>query len=379
MFVKIRNEHVALGKKVYIFGASRLGRKLLEKLQSQNICVEAFLDNDRFKQLQRMQGVRVIAPDALQYEDKNSTAVIIASFNRHKEMREQIERYISSDNIYGIENMYMKYNESYERMMLPSCQKPEVSIILTVYNQWDYTYNCLTSFLKTKTDVPYEWIVGDNKSDDMTKEMEQTVSGAQVIHREENIGYLKNVNATAEMAKSKYILIMQNDTYFIQDYWLDRLVQYMEENPECGAAAPYMCGYDGEEGTGGCMIGGDGSVVPITGRKAQIPYSVMYIQPAAVLCRNEIWRTLKGYDEAYMPAWCEDEDFYMRLAEMGYDIVICPDVKYIHYGSKTCGVCPSGILEEHLEIFMDRWEKKLPIIKERITKRNQDRGLGELC
>ena len=69
----------------------------------------------------------------------------------------------------------------------------------------------------------------------------------------------------------------------------------------------------------------------------------------------------------------------MRLAEMGYDIVICPDVKYIHYGSKTCGVCPSGILEEHLEIFMDRWEKKLPIIKERITKRNQDRGLGELC
>ena len=92
MFVKIRNEQVALGKKVYIFGASRLGRKLLEKLQSQNICVEAFLDNDRFKQLQRMQGVRVIAPDALQYEDKNSTAVIIASFNRHKEMREQIER-----------------------------------------------------------------------------------------------------------------------------------------------------------------------------------------------------------------------------------------------------------------------------------------------
>ena len=378
MFEKIKNEQVELGKKVHIFGASQLGKKLFDELKIHDICVDTFLDNDKSKQFQRIRGVRVEAPERLKTQDKDLTIVIIASLNFYKEMKEQIKSFVSYENVYSIDTIYMKYNKNFNKIAIPNYNESLVSVILTVYNQWNYTYNCLDSFVNTKTKVPYEIIIGDNNSTDETKDIEKIIVGAKIIHRSENIGYLRNVNATVELAQSKYILILQNDTYFIEDYWLDRLVEYMEENPKCGAVAPYMCGYDGKEGIGGCMLENDGNVIPIVGKKTLVPYSVMYIQPAAVLCRNELWRIVKGYDEAYMPAWCEDEDFYLKSAELGYDLVICPNIKYIHYGSKTYGACPVHIQKEHLDILVGRWGKKIPIIKKSIRKRNQDRGLGDI-
>ena len=40
MFEKIKNEQVELGKKVHIFGASQLGKKLFDELKIHDICVD---------------------------------------------------------------------------------------------------------------------------------------------------------------------------------------------------------------------------------------------------------------------------------------------------------------------------------------------------
>lgn len=376
MLDKIKREQNEYGKNIFVFGASQQGRDLLEKLKEKKINITAFVDNDPEKQGTLITGIPVINPNDICEYDKDKIIVIIASSQHASEMKKQLKSIICCE-MYELEEVYMFYNSVYKKLTIPANDAPNVSVILTVYNQWDYTYNCVKSFINCKSNIAYEFIIGDNASTDTTVEMEDIITGAKIIHRKENIGYLKNVNETVKEAKGKYILIMQNDTYFIDDYWLDILVNYMENNEECGAVAPYMCGFDGKYGIGGCNVGTDGKVVPIIGTKSNIPYSVAYIQPAAVLIRKDLWEQEKGFDEVFCPAWCEDEDFYLKLHDKGKDVVICPKVRYIHYGSKTCGSCPDDILNDHLMKLLNRWERKIPYINEDIKMRNASRGLIE--
>ena len=374
MFNKIKYEQDEYGKQIVVFGASQQAVDLFSKLKEKNIKVTAFVDNDKKKWGMEFEGIRIMSPKGLCQYDENNIIIIIASTTYAKDIKCQIERLICCET-YELEEMYMVYNSTYSNIKIPTSNQPLVSVVLTVHNQWNYTYNCIHSFAECKCNVSYEFIIGDNVSTDETAEIENMVSGAKIIHRKEDIGYLRNVNETVKYAKGKYILIIQNDTYFIDNYWIDVLVNYMETNDNCAAIAPLMCGFDGKFGIGGCGVELDGRVTPIIGSKSDIPYSVAYIQPAAVLIRKDIWDSENGFDEIFCPAWCEDEDFYLKLYDNGYDVVIHPKVKYIHYGSKTCGVCPSNILENHMRKLLEKWGKKLPEINCRIKENNKLRGI----
>jgi GT2 family glycosyltransferase len=125
---------------------------------------------------------------------------------------------------------------------------------------------------------------------------------------------------------------------------------------------------------GGGILMSDGSALNITERTTK-PYCVGCIMPAAILIRREVWCELKGYDEIFCPTWCDDWDFCMRLCEAGWDLVIQPKVKYIHYGQKTMTMNVRNdacreIKKEHLKIFLERWADKIPEINKRIQENN---------
>ncbi len=118
--------------------------------------------------------------------------------------------------------------EDYKRFGITKTEHPLVSIVIPVYNQFDYTYKCIRAIKKHSGEVPYEIIIADDCSSDATKEMEQIISGIRVIHNEKNLRFLLNCNNAAKYARGEYILFLNNDTQ-VQQGWVQPLIDLMAD------------------------------------------------------------------------------------------------------------------------------------------------------
>ena len=77
----------------------------------------------------------------------------------------------------------------------------------------------------------------------------------------------------------------------------------------------------------------------------------------------DLWQSLGGFDEAYVPAYCEDSDLAFRIRDAGHEVWMQPLSRVIHYEGKTSGTdVASGakayqvINQERLK---DRWASVL--------------------
>ena len=79
--------------------------------------------------------------------------------------------------------------ENYASLTFPQWDKPQVSIVIPVYNQFDYTWHCLESILKNSEDCTYEVIIANDCSTDLTTRLEENVSGVRMITNKENLRF----------------------------------------------------------------------------------------------------------------------------------------------------------------------------------------------
>lgn len=67
--------------------------------------------------------------------------------------------------------------KDYSKLVFKYFKNPLVSIIIPVYNQFEYTYSCLRNILKNSGDIEYEVIIADDCSTDFTKDITKVVEG----------------------------------------------------------------------------------------------------------------------------------------------------------------------------------------------------------
>ena len=72
----------------------------------------------------------------------------------------------------------------------------DVTVIIPVYNQWDFTRACLNSILETcrTVDIRYEIILADDGSSDETTCATKSYPGLRVVKTPKNVGFLRNCN-----------------------------------------------------------------------------------------------------------------------------------------------------------------------------------------
>lgn len=247
-------------------------------------------------------------------------------------------------------------------------KKPIVSIIIPVYNQFEYTYCCLKSILEHSKQCSYEIILADDCSTDHVRNIEKVVSGVTVIHNKRNLRFLLNCNYAAKQAKGKYILFLNNDTQ-VQPGWLDSLVSLIESNEKIGMVGSKLVYPDGYLQEAGGILWEDGSAWNFGNRKnpgsAEYNYvkEADYISGAAIMIRKRLWEKIGGFDEQFVPAYYEDTDLAFEVRKAGYKVVYQPASIVVHFEGVSNGTdLHSGIKAyqmENAKKFYAKWKDVL--------------------
>lgn len=237
--------------------------------------------------------------------------------------------------IIEVNSSYTKI-EQYDRFSVPTSSKPLVSIIIPVYNQFHYTYACLKTISRIKGNIPYEVIIANDCSTDLTSKLTEAVSGVTVITNEHNLRFLKNCNHAAESAKGKYILFLNNDTQ-VQEDWLSSLVQLIESDSSIGMVGSKLIYPDGRLQEAGGILWKDGSAWNYGHKQdpAAPEYNyvkdVDYISGASIMIRTDLWKQIGGFDELFAPAYCEDSDLAFEVRKAGFRVVYQPLSVVVHF------------------------------------------------
>ena len=251
-----------------------------------------------------------------------------------------------------------------EKLVFAEQKKPVVTIIIPVYNQIEFTYNCLQSILLHTQDISYEVIIADDCSTDLTKDLEKYVQGITVIHNKQNLRFLLNCNNAAKKAKGKYILFLNNDTQ-VQPSWLSSLVDLMEQDEKIGLAGSKLVYPSGRLQEAGGIVWKDGSAWNFGNRKdpddAIYNYvkEVDYISGAAIMIRTSLWKELGGFDKRFAPAYYEDTDLAFEVRAHGYKVVYQPLSVVVHFEGVSNGTDTSSGEKanqvKNQEKFLEKW------------------------
>jgi len=255
-----------------------------------------------------------------------------------------------------------------DKLRFENNDKPLVSIIIPVYNQWEYTYSCLQSILENNQSIEYEVIVADDVSIDETVNIKKYIENIKVVRNESNLGFLRNCNNAARHAKGKYIVFLNNDTN-VQKDWLRYLVELIERDPNIGMVGSKLVYPDGRLQEAGGIIWNDASGWNY-GRlddpeKPEYNYvkEVDYISGASIMIRSSLWTTIGGFDERYVPAYFEDSDLAFEVRKRGYKVVYQPKSVIVHFEGISHGTDTNSGLKSYQvknkQKFLEKWKDVL--------------------
>jgi GT2 family glycosyltransferase/glycosyltransferase involved in cell wall biosynthesis len=245
---------------------------------------------------------------------------------------------------------------------------PQVSIIIPVYNKWSYTHRCLNSVGKFTKGIDCEVILADDHSTDTTRDAGKIVQNLRVSRNETNLGFLRNCNRAASMARGRYLVFLNNDTE-VRSGWLHWMLHTLEQDPNVGIVGSKLIFPNGRMQEAGSIIFNDGSAMNY-GRdddpdKPAYNYlkEVDYCTGASICIRKELWQRAGGFDDRYAPAYYEDPDLSMTVRKLGYKCIYQPLSVVTHFEGISHGTdLNQGIKKkqaENMSVFHAKWQAEL--------------------
>ncbi len=121
----------------------------------------------------------------------------------------------------------------------------DVSIIIVNWNTKELLKGCLESIYEQTKGVEFEVIVVDNASSDGSKEMvANEFPEVVLIANRDNRGFAAANNQAMEMAKGRYVLLLNSDTVILKDV-IAGMISYSDSHTKVGIAGCRVLNPDG--------------------------------------------------------------------------------------------------------------------------------------
>lgn len=239
--------------------------------------------------------------------------------------------------------------------------RPEISILIPVWNQAALTLDCLRSVRAAAAGLDCEVLVADNASTDESARLWTALDGVRVVRNRKNLGFLRAVNALAGEARGEHLLLLNNDATLAPDA-LRFALETLRRRPELGAVGARVILPDGRLQEAGNTILADGACAGWArgfspdDPRAQDWKFTDYVSGVFLLTPRAVFARLGGFDEAFAPAYYEDVDYCVRLWKNGLRVAYDPRVVVFHheYGSAASDDAAIRRMRKNRVIFQDR-------------------------
>lgn len=235
-----------------------------------------------------------------------------------------------------------EFNEICSGLRFDQPPDPDASIIIPIYNQVGHTLACLEAVAALETRIRYEVIVMDDASDDPDVKLLDEIEGLRYVRNQENLGFLRNCNRGAELARGRYLAFLNNDTR-VDGRWLDTLVDTFSQHDNVGLAGSKLVYGDGRLQEAGGIVFADGSGWNY-GRNEDPDHpdynyvrDVDYASGASIMIERDYFERLGRFDEEFAPAYYEDTDLCFRVRADGRRVVYQPASVVTHYEGISSG------------------------------------------
>lgn len=230
----------------------------------------------------------------------------------------------------------------------------DVSVILVNYNTCRLTIEAIGSVYKLTKRINFEVIVVDNNSfDDSEKEIKKNFPNVIFIKNEKNIGFGRANNIGMNIAKGKYLFLLNTDTYLLNNA-IELFFDFMEkvENSDVAVVGGHLYKPNGDWSVSSgrfpnfkLFIKGSFwrhfykkefynnevyNPIPINNDH---PYEVDYVSGANLFIRSEIIKRVGGFNKSFF-MYFEETELTLRINKMipSSKIMVFPQANIVHIG-----------------------------------------------
>lgn len=256
------------------------------------------------------------------------------------EWRQEVLRYFRDEtrSLHAVEHKLASVLEEYRQRfhfqspyVWPRTSSP-VAVLTLCRNQAAFIEQCMKSVTAQRCNVPFEHIIVDDNSDDVSASIIDDYASRHAhvrpFYLSCHAAHGENVQTMFSQCRSTYVAICDGDDYFTDPYKLQKQVDFLEKHPECS-----LCFHPVD------VIYEDGSPSRIYPPKNLLPggvrkfYTINDLLVANLIQTNSVmyrWRFREG-----LPDW--------------FDATLIPGDWYWHLLHAELGLI--GYLPEHMSIY----------------------------
>lgn len=191
------------------------------------------------------------------------------------------------------------------------------------------------------------WVADNGSNDDSLDYIQSHFEQVKIIELDKNYGFTGGYNRALKQIEAKYFVLLNSDIEVTKN-WINPIVEFLDNNPNVGAAMPKIISYQSKNdfeyaGAAGGFIDRFGfpfcrgrilsSIEEDRGQYDDVQ-EIFWATGACMFVRSKLFYALGGLDEDFF-AHMEEIDLCWRLKNRGYKIVVIPQSTIYHVGGGT--------------------------------------------